>query len=332
MPPETEGRRGDLLSAEQAMAQGISRREYRESLRLNARHEVPVASRIQSSIFVNAQGSTSLDAVDYSSRSAYRSARAGAHRSRGNEHKSLARIAPSMVAAALVVVTGGVVASAQIGSTPVAETSIAATSARLSDVSSRDISAASRSQSRSATSALTSELPNVTRTGLVGAAAAYDNTNEVTGETATETVQNLDEIRAQESFVRPVQTDASARITSEFGQRWGRAHNGIDYGATQGTPLVSVGKGTVTVAAYNSGLGNHVKITLDDGTVIVYGHMSSDTVVEVDQAVMPGDKVGYLGNTGNSTGPHLHFEVRPGGVDADPIDPRAWLEERDALL
>lgn len=328
MPPETESRHSDVLSGEQAQAQGMTRREFREWLNTQPQHSMPQAPVTQPSVFDAAPTGDGLDACEFASRSAYRTAKAGAHR-RPSERRALSRVAPSMAAAAVVVMAGSVVASAQM-STEVPEVTIAATNAQLSDVSSRDIAAASRSQSRGAASALTTELSSTTQAEMSQTIAAYDNTNDIAGTTANETTEVLDEIRNAETFVAPVATNE--RITSEFGERWGRAHSGIDYGAPEGTDLVSVGKGTVAVAEYNSGLGNHVKIVLEDGTMIVYGHMISSTV-EVGDQVMPGDLVGYLGNTGNSTGPHLHFEVRPGGTgDSDPINPRGWLEERDALL
>ncbi|MBW8173756.1 M23 family metallopeptidase [Ornithinimicrobium sp. Arc0846-15] len=326
MPLEIESRHSDVLSAEQA--QGMTRREFRKWLNNQPQHSIPQAPVAQPSVFDAAPADSSMDAGEFASRSAYRAAEAGAHR-RPTERRAISRIAPSMAAAAVVVMAGSVVASAQM-STQVPEVTIAATNAQLSDVSSRDISAASRSQSRGAASALSTELSSTTQAEMSQTITAYDNTNEVAGATADETTEVLDDIRNTETFVAPVATNE--RITSEFGERWGRAHNGIDYGAPEGTDLVSVGKGTVVVAAYNSGLGNHVKIVLEDGTLIVYGHMVSGTV-EVGDEVMPGDLVGYLGNTGNSTGPHLHFEVRPGGTaESDPIDPRPWLEERGALL
>ncbi len=127
------------------------------------------------------------------------------------------------------------------------------------------------------------------------------------------------------AYVAPI---TGARITSGFGSRWGRMHNGMDFGADVGHPLSAVGRGTVTTAGYSSGLGYHVQIALDDGTEVLYAHMSAIGVNE-GSTVEPGDSVGKVGNSGRSTGPHLHFEVR--NSDSVPIDPRPWLTERGLL-
>jgi len=115
-------------------------------------------------------------------------------------------------------------------------------------------------------------------------------------------------------------------ITDYFGYRaWtGRQHNGIDVNASIGQALYAMGPGTVTFAAVNGSYGNHVEITLDDGTVITYSHMNA-IGVSVGQRVSGGDVLGEAGNTGFSTGPHLHFEVKIGGSFIDPIP---WLRDR----
>ncbi|MCK0113290.1 M23 family metallopeptidase [Ornithinimicrobium sp. F0845] len=116
------------------------------------------------------------------------------------------------------------------------------------------------------------------------------------------------------------------RKTSGYGWRWGRMHNGTDFGADVGTELYAVGRGTVSAAGWNSGLGYHVKITLDTGELIVYGHMSRITATLGDR-VVPGTTIGAVGSTGNSTGAHLHLEVR---TSDGPIDPLPWLNARRA--
>ena len=129
------------------------------------------------------------------------------------------------------------------------------------------------------------------------------------------------EIGAARAFHEPV---LGAHQTSSFGWRWGRMHNGIDFGAGHGAPLYAVGQGTVTTTGWNSGLGYHVKITLDTGETLVYGHLSRITV-GVEERVTAGTSIGEVGSTGRSTGAHLHFEVRtPDG----PVDPEPWLAAR----
>lgn len=110
--------------------------------------------------------------------------------------------------------------------------------------------------------------------------------------------------------------------SSRFGWRWGRLHAGEDFAAPVGTKLVSMSTGTVTFAGQESGYGNLVKIRYWDGTVTFYAHMSHISVNEGED-VDPGEVVGLSGNTGHSTGPHLHLEIHPGGGEA--IDPLPWL-------
>jgi murein DD-endopeptidase MepM/ murein hydrolase activator NlpD len=101
-------------------------------------------------------------------------------------------------------------------------------------------------------------------------------------------------------------------------------HEGNDFGTPVGTRLGSMSTGTVIFAGVEGGYGNKVEIEYWDGTVSVYGHMSEIDVV-VGQKLAPGDLVGLSGNTGHSTGPHLHLEIHPGGGAA--IDPAPWLHD-----
>ena len=114
-------------------------------------------------------------------------------------------------------------------------------------------------------------------------------------------------------------------LTSGFGWRWGRLHAGEDFAAPVGTELVSMSKGTVTFTGEQSGYGVMVKIRYWDGTVGHYAHMSTISV-KVGQSVESGEVVGQSGNTGESTGPHLHLEIHPDGGKA--IDPLPWLADR----
>ena len=124
---------------------------------------------------------------------------------------------------------------------------------------------------------------------------------------------------AEGTWVLPL---ANPVHTSSFGQRWGRLHAGDDFGVAVGTPLRSMSNGVVTFAGVQSGYGTMVDITYSDGTVSRYAHMSSISV-STGQQVSTGQNIGLSGNTGRSTGPHLHLEVHPGG--GAPVSPRAWL-------
>lgn len=111
-------------------------------------------------------------------------------------------------------------------------------------------------------------------------------------------------------------------LTSGFGYRWGQLHAGEDFAVSVGTPLPSMSTGTVIFGGAESGFGNLVEIRYWDGTISYYGHMSVVSV-KVGEAVRPGQIVGQSGNTGHSTGPHLHLEIHPNGGPA--VDPLPWL-------
>jgi len=110
-------------------------------------------------------------------------------------------------------------------------------------------------------------------------------------------------------------------VTSEFGSRWGRLHAGIDIAASTGTPIYAAQAGTVIFSGVQSGYGNVVIISHDGGLSTLYGHQSR-VAASNGQAVSQGDNIGFVGSTGRSTGPHLHFETRYGGA---PRNPRGCL-------
>jgi murein DD-endopeptidase MepM/ murein hydrolase activator NlpD len=106
-------------------------------------------------------------------------------------------------------------------------------------------------------------------------------------------------------------------VTSPFGWRWGRMHEGIDIGAGYGTPIHAAAAGTVIWCGWNGGYGNLVVIDHGGNLATAYGHQSS-IAVSCGQSVSQGQVIGYVGSTGHSTGPHLHFEVRINGGAVDP--------------
>jgi murein DD-endopeptidase MepM/ murein hydrolase activator NlpD len=117
-------------------------------------------------------------------------------------------------------------------------------------------------------------------------------------------------------------------LTARFGQcsgLWSHCHTGLDFAAPQGTPARSLANGVVSETGWAGAYGNRVVITLDDGTEIWYCHLVSMSV-KAGQPVIGGQTIGAVGSTGNSTGPHLHLEVRPGGGDA--VDPERALAVR----
>lgn len=118
-----------------------------------------------------------------------------------------------------------------------------------------------------------------------------------------------------------------SRLTSAFGPRWGTLHRGIDLAAPMLTPEYAAVDGVVLRAGAASGFGLAVYILTENGDVMVYGHMEKITV-EAGEYVAAGDTVALVGNRGQSTGPHLHFEIRKGGENGTTVDPMAWLAAR----
>ena len=118
---------------------------------------------------------------------------------------------------------------------------------------------------------------------------------------------------------------AQGVLTSGYGWRWGRLHRGIDIAAPIGTPVLAAASGVVVGAGWHSGYGNLVKIEHMDGSVTLYGH-ANKILVTHGQKVEQGQQIAKMGNTGNSTGSHLHFEIH--GKDNAVIDPLALLGSR----
>ena len=128
---------------------------------------------------------------------------------------------------------------------------------------------------------------------------------------------NLYRIAAQKApFALPVK--AAFRFTSGFGMRWGRMHKGTDFAAAHGTPIYATADGVVYSAGWGTGYGNLVKIQHAFGIETRYAHMSK-ILVKAGQRVSRGQQIGAMGNTGRSTGTHLHYEVRVGGKAVNPM-------------
>lgn len=136
-------------------------------------------------------------------------------------------------------------------------------------------------------------------------------------------------IAPRATTVRPV----NGRLTSYFGPRWGAEHNGIDFGDPIGAPVFAVTDGTVIETGPATGFGLWVRVQQDDGTIGVFGHVN-EILVHPGQEVRAGDTIATVGNRGQSTGPHLHYEVRvpDGSLYGAPIDPHPWLAARGIHL
>ncbi len=123
--------------------------------------------------------------------------------------------------------------------------------------------------------------------------------------------------RLNQMLIRPV----DGRVSSPFGPRWGSHHDGIDYAVPTGTPVRAAGGGRVVHVGYSSGYGRTVIVEHQDGMRTLYAHLNSYQVSQ-GQRVNRGQIIARSGNTGRSTGPHLHFEVR---VNGRPVNPENYL-------
>ena len=125
-----------------------------------------------------------------------------------------------------------------------------------------------------------------------------------------------------EGFIWPL--PSAGRVTTEFGASQNvngiisTGHKGIDIAIAGGTPIYAAHNGTVAATTGHSSYGNVVMIDNGDGITTLYAHMQSAAIVGVGQTVTQGQVIGYVGSTGNSTGNHLHFEVRVNGVCQNP--------------
>ncbi|MGW0298199.1 M23 family metallopeptidase [Streptomyces anthocyanicus] len=127
------------------------------------------------------------------------------------------------------------------------------------------------------------------------------------------------------TFVAPITASYVSTAYQAGSSLWSSgSHTGIDFHASSGTSVHSVGVGTVVEAGWGGAYGNQVVIRMHDGTYTQYGHLSS-IGVSVGQSVEPGQQIGVSGATGNVTGPHLHFEARTSPEYGSDMDPVAYL-------
>ncbi|MFE3994090.1 M23 family metallopeptidase [Streptomyces goshikiensis] len=142
---------------------------------------------------------------------------------------------------------------------------------------------------------------------------------------AAERAAREEERKRLNTFVAPVEDSYVSTQWHAGGGMWSSgSHTGIDFHAASGTPVHAVGAGTVVESGNGGAYGNNVVIKHNDGTYTQYGHMSS-LGVSVGQQVAAGEQIGLSGSTGNSSGPHLHFEARTGPQYGSDIDPVAYL-------
>ncbi|MBB0245188.1 peptidoglycan DD-metalloendopeptidase family protein, partial [Streptomyces alkaliphilus] len=144
---------------------------------------------------------------------------------------------------------------------------------------------------------------------------------EEEAERKREEAKRLEELRPK--FFLPVERRGLSAVYGQSGLNWANLHTGIDFPVRYGTPVRAATDGTIRTQ-YHVSYGNLMIITAPDGTETWYAHLGS--YVYQSGFVQAGTVVAYSGNSGNSMGPHLHFEVRPGGGSA--VDPAAWLRSK----
>jgi murein DD-endopeptidase MepM/ murein hydrolase activator NlpD len=157
----------------------------------------------------------------------------------------------------------------------------------------------------------------VTSTDLSDRQATLDRAtrgDNRTDASATNAAATLDQV-APEVWLLPLK---NYTVSSPFGIRWGVIHPGVDLAIAEGTPYVAAHSGTVILARFEGGYGYVIEIDCGNGTTVVYGH-SSALFVHEGQKVEAGQVIGLTGNTGYSTGPHLHLEIRQNGQAINPV-------------
>jgi hypothetical protein len=162
----------------------------------------------------------------------------------------------------------------------------------------------------------------------VGASGGMDDAGARQGITAAEARARLGELAASRAAREPKTVlPTHGALTTCFCMRWGQMHYGIDLAAPLGTPIYAAVDGVVLRAGPASGFGNAIYIQDADGNVEVYGHMRYYSV-SPGEIVHAGDQIAKVGDEGQSTGPHLHFQLDRGGMEGRPFDPIPWLAAR----
>ena len=151
---------------------------------------------------------------------------------------------------------------------------------------------------------------------VVVATTTKKNTNSTYSVGRKATSMSYQNMPINISFIRPI----SGKITSRFGsisRVRTSAHKGLDIGAPTGTKIAAAASGTVTCSSYQGSLGNLIVISHGNGIETYYGHCSK-LYAKVGQYVNQGEIIAAVGSTGNSTGPHLHLEIKVNGVSYNP--------------
>ncbi|MBI1758206.1 MAG: M23 family metallopeptidase [Actinobacteria bacterium] len=157
--------------------------------------------------------------------------------------------------------------------------------------------------------------------GVISAAIARDRVTTIIAASRAK----REELRPR--WVRP----GTGVLSSCFCSRWGTFHYGVDLAAPYGSPIYAAGDGVVIEAGTAQGFGEWIAVQHANGDVSVYGH-EYKLLVHTGERVQAGQLIALVGSEGESTGPHLHFEVRIGGIDGQRIDPIPWLSARGVAI
>ena len=170
---------------------------------------------------------------------------------------------------------------------------------------------------------VTAEVPMNGRT-MLAAASARNRVETIQASRAARARQIALIEAARPKWILPIPKGKFV-VSSCFEPRWGTFHYGVDMAAPEGTPFYAAGDGTVVEAGPMSGFGNAIMIEHADGTITVYGH-EEKYLVHKGEKVKAGQLIGLVGSEGESTGYHLHFEIRVGSENGDKIDPKDWQQ------
>jgi len=157
-------------------------------------------------------------------------------------------------------------------------------------------------------------------------AKGMENSNDTVTNSKESSGKSSTNVSSSGDFINP----SAGVVTSEFGPRWGSKHDGIDVAAGEGTPIYNAASGVVARSYYSNSYGNVIFITHSvNGKTYqtVYAHLSS-RAVNTGQVVQQGQYIGGMGNTGNSSGTHLHFEIHEGEWNiskSNAVDPRRYI-------
>ncbi|MFI8190186.1 M23 family metallopeptidase [Streptomyces sp. NPDC085946] len=249
----------------------------------------------------------------------------GKHRRPSRVQRGTARAA-GVAALATTGVVGSVAAPAFAASEPVVEQTALTPVVTIGDSVAEQVDAQAAAQKQAAEEA-EAERRAAEEAAREKAAAAAEKAREAKERAAREA-----ERKRLNTFVSPI---AGSYVSTGYragGAVWSSgSHTGVDFHAASGTPVQAVGMGTVVEAGWGGAYGNQVVIRMNDGTYTQYGHLSS-VGVTVGQQVVPGQRIGLSGATGNVTGAHLHFEARTSAEYGSDIDPVAYLRAHGVNL